>query len=448
MRALVLVVLAVAAGDSRDGRDVLPDVPPVFRLLPGGTGNGVSQFDANGFCELFSSQMVGGYLCKDGDSSSGRTLSAVGAPATQTDVLCPNGPDCAGVTGYRTSAGNYFSTATTSAFASGDFFVWAFFKPDAAAVNMLIAKDDTGNRSFALYQTASGFTFEVFGGFGATSVVGTYTLTVGQSLFVLATYHRVADGSSVGTIYVNGSSVGTSSVLAAPGLTPAKFQIGEREIDDFPLAGVIYTAGYSETLPSAGTIADMTASFFPVVQGTLGEAVTATRATTRSCCSTAGCSPVLTTGACAHDGALEVTTGDQVTVATTGWPAAAGTLDLTYTPQAAIGSINVLLDTRTGGASGLQISRAADGSLAFLVANAGSTTSASAALSWTIGHPYKLHIQWGGGARKVWRDGTLVLDASSTTMPAAHGATASIGHTYGGSTNPANGLISVDGLRP
>ena len=312
MRALALCIAALVAADvcaepRQREEDRRPALPPAFSLLPGGTGAGVSRIQTN-LDQLFASEMVGSWFSLRGDGTTAGPLAiaAVGAPSSQSDRLCPNGPDCAGVAGRRLTATAFYATAGVSA-PSGDFSICVFGRLDGAGV--FVTKDDgASNRfGFSLLSTDREYAY-------VQSATGLNDLTANSGAapssavaFRCVTYDFIADGTSVSTIYTNGVANGTSSTQKGPLTAGASvpWRIGANSTGT-GTPQVVFGALMTEKVLSASTIAAMATAVLPALQGTRGEAITTTRATVRSCCNGAGCELLPTNRACVQGGTLDV----------------------------------------------------------------------------------------------------------------------------------------------
>jgi hypothetical protein len=228
----------------------------------------------------------------------------------------------------------------------------------------------------------------------------------------------------------------TGSVLAGPGELAggSSFQT---------ITGLATDGGWTRVCSQVNAATDGGARalyVYPVGVGT-GNADAGTFLAQSICSPTAycpdDCGPTAGTSlACAAESA---------TVPTAGWPTAAGSVCLRYTPQ--------FSSTPAAGIYLVDARSASDGwllwgqteRLRFQTKKSGSsdTNVVGDALAWTPGATYTICAEWGGGNVRLTRDGADVgkLGDGTATMPTAVGTSAGIGNSAAG-TGQITGRIS------
>lgn len=299
---LLLCVVFSASAEARqrkvrrEHRQRIADEGVRLRVLPMGGGQSTKRFDLR---DHFETDFTGAwfYLRGDGTVPTGSAaLTAIGAPTTQTDTICPSGPNCESISSRRLNGTSQsYRTANVSS-PSGDASTCIGFRYDTNN-NILIAKDsnEAGNRSWEMGVNSSDALYlAVYKSDGTSTLVAGATLIPGGLYFACATYDFVADGSSVIKTYVNGIEHGTTSTSAvgpmqAPG-SSTYWAIGQREYSGFEgwLKGNVFFAFMTEKTLSAGTIASMNRVAMGALTGSYGEAITITRASASSCANSDG----------------------------------------------------------------------------------------------------------------------------------------------------------------
>lgn len=332
MRASALVVtllLAASAsaqtprerlrGSRRLGRVGGGQQPPTFELLKG--GGGVSHVMTAPLDSLFSAEMTGNWFALRGDGTTAGTvaLSATGSPTTQTDRVCPSGPDCASVSSQRLDGTDDAYKTADLASPTGDVSCWAVVRQDdIAAGYMLVSKDsnEATNRALEFSTDTTGrVRWDVYktDGSATSYVTGANAVTAGLNHFIVGTYDFVTDGTSVSKVYVDGSQSGATVSTAVGPLQAAAstfWGVGYREYGGAQgfRKGNVLSAGCTEKVLSAATITAMNTAVRAQLQGSRGETVTTTRSTVRSCIEdTSQTGSLLAANRpCVRDGALEV----------------------------------------------------------------------------------------------------------------------------------------------
>lgn len=163
----------------------------------------------------------------------------------------------------RASAGPYSTTNSYDAGAgapfvfAGDFSACVVFKAtNLTAAQYLFGKDQSGARDFSLYLTAT--SGRPMAGIGAMSVGALNGAVAGAVSVACMTYRRVADGTSVLTVRLDGGAEVQATNAAIPAGGASKMYLGRIAYVGFesPFAGVIYEfAAWDRELPSSETLA-------------------------------------------------------------------------------------------------------------------------------------------------------------------------------------------------
>lgn len=309
---MLALVLALALGaqpgcvDTRDARDIrdrracgATDRAQLRGMTT--TGAGVSAVPED-LCSWLSTagHLTGNYFCLKGDgtqtSSGAATMSAGGTPSVISAPVCSNGTDCTAVSAINldTAVTDYYTTPTIASYAA-DFSCWAVWKA-ATNVNgqrLLSHANATGTASswdifggssgtsvtFRAYQTSTGTIFN-----NVTSSSSGTAQPTGWS-FVLATYQRVGDGTSVSTIAVDdATAVSVSTFPLMNTATSLPIRLGERSDANSGTVGAFRFAGCTEKVIDDATRLLMYARVkAALVTGKKGEAMALTRTTARTC---------------------------------------------------------------------------------------------------------------------------------------------------------------------
>jgi hypothetical protein len=290
----------------------------VLRVLPAGSGQ--SHFTTDLYTQ-FSSEFTGNwfYLKNDGTQPSGSVaLSAVGSPTTQTDTICPSGPNCDSVGSVRLNGTSQSYKTADTASPTGDFSVCALFRADNfdTAAKMLVGKNsnEASNQSTQFYvSTAAQITFLVAKSDASNTSIGGDTLTPGGLYFACGTYDFVSDGASLMKTYLNGVQHGSASSTAVgpPQVAASTYwAVGEEEYAGFRywLQGNVFAAFMTEKVLSADTIAAMSKAALGHLSGSYGETITVTRTGATSCESENGdaLTKLHTNRPCVRKGGLQV----------------------------------------------------------------------------------------------------------------------------------------------
>lgn len=172
-----------------------------------------------------STFFTGSWWCfegKDGSTKSGSafSFSPVNAPTTANSDLYPSGLDRGTTTGTLFNGTSQYEQSPASAGRpAGDFSVCAVARRDNTTANRdLVSSDDATARGFLLRseESANEFSFYLFKSNATNTNINTGTgkvATKGYHL-ICATYDFVADGTSVMTLYIDGTATGTPSTTA------------------------------------------------------------------------------------------------------------------------------------------------------------------------------------------------------------------------------------------
>lgn len=229
MRALALVVLVALTADARDGRfertNSRTSQGRSTRGLPGDEGGAfeLSPAAASSLSDATSAYRSGNWYGIDGTGTSfaggSKTFSATGSPVSQSPRVCPNGSNCTAVSRMWLDASVGYTTGT-SADSLTDFSVcWlGIVQDDGDGALVQRWHDATGGTlQWSFYKSGGSWAFYVAkpGGTSSNVPFSTQPTTRARHL-VCATYDYVADGSSVATVYLDGTATGTSSTFVGP----------------------------------------------------------------------------------------------------------------------------------------------------------------------------------------------------------------------------------------
>lgn len=377
MRLVALLAAALvtmgAEAQPRRAPQTQPPPPPAFSFLS--SGGGVSHVHTD-LDRLFPSEMQGGWWALHGDSSTAGpvALSPVGSPQSQTDRVCPNGPDCEPVVSQRLNGSTQAFQSAPMASPTGSFTACALARVDAVgSPQMLVTKDDnvtTNGRGFTLLIDVSARArVDVFKSDSTSTPILGGTLVSGAIHFVCATYAFVADASSILTLYVDGAQANQFAAAVGP-VQPASsvpWAVGRRG-GNF-LAGNVFSAFVTEKVLSPTTIAAMASAVLPQVQGSRGETLTTSRPTVRACCTSAGCTMLPPNRPCVQGAALDVS-GSVTNLAYPSGDVSAWTA--IGTPTESAGAVIARDGTRTAATIGDDSTSAVEGERVAIAATAGS----------------------------------------------------------------------------
>jgi hypothetical protein len=271
-------------------------------------GAGVAYSDASTFCSDFAFTVASSsYMCFEGDGDRAFAPNG-GWDATTVNVtsntrrVCPNGPDCGSLTGYKLGTGSaaYIGQAGTSgATPNGDFSVYALVRYDSFASSPTIAAKYVGTTTTPTFQffisSTGGITFEVYksaGGVSGTDYASTGapsgSVTPGALHFIVATYDFITSGTSQARIYVDGVQVGASNAMLGPPMSNALgIRWGQNNGGGQQASGVIYLAGFTDVRAfSQSEVTAMSDGLIPEragAKGTRGESITTARASIATC---------------------------------------------------------------------------------------------------------------------------------------------------------------------
>lgn len=137
---------------------------------------------------------------------------------------------------------------------------------------------------------------------------------------------------------------------------------------------------------------------------------------------------------------------DVLTVGTSAWPTSQGSARILYTPGENVGAYTRYIFDSVSANNGIAAYIDSSNQLNFVTGNGtATTTTTSAALTWTRGTGYYLDMRWNGGNTYVYRNGTSVATGSSKNMPSAHAASAGVCATAAGASQ-CNGRVHRLGL--
>lgn len=205
--ALFLVLLATAAGAQGRFRRINERCPQGRSSRGLACSSGVSLADAPQ-----ASDLSGAWWAMYGDgtmrSGSAVTLVPTGTPTNTVENGWP-------VRTY-TAAQNDQEPANV-AFPASDFSVCQHLRPGTVAVAQLAAFGTTGAAAnyvalpFEVQSGAGNIISYISNGAAGSSFASSPSLTAGRWDVLCYTYQRVGAGTSIGTVYLNGVSIGTSS---------------------------------------------------------------------------------------------------------------------------------------------------------------------------------------------------------------------------------------------
>jgi lysophospholipase L1-like esterase len=300
--ACILTFISIAAAGPRFGRwhhevstitssSARADTA-LLRLL-GADGGGLNS--ATPICTAATNQAlkIGNFFCLNGDTTSSiaatpGSLDAQNSPTTAQAAICPNGSDCSAVDRISVNGTNqYYTTHVGFTTSQTDWFMCAVIETSKTSGGQgFIGKWSAGTDSAFLWANGAGVQLSVGTTAGQSDVTGTgITLATGVRYMFCGSYHFVADTTSVGKFYVNGTLINTVSNMHGPtrASATAKFGIGSNQGGTLPLQGKIYGAIYSEMLPTDTQIKTFSDTVMGRLTGWHGEAVTVTRASTGTC---------------------------------------------------------------------------------------------------------------------------------------------------------------------
>lgn len=299
MRFAVPLVLVAAVAIAASVPWSKPQRPvSSLRFLP--SGGGQSSITGQ-LCDVFGSELTGSWWCMYGDTTTktgSQGMSAIGSPTTPSHTLCPNGPNCASVQAVRTNGTSQHVKTVDVLPPTGDFsMVWVGTIDTLGAVQMFVAHDsDTpaNNRGANLFVLAGGeVRMDIFKTDGAsTAVQSAAVVTQRATHVVIGTYDFVADGTSVGKVYLDGVEVATTSTAVGPVQAGAGtyWSVGERELSTGRafLGGSTIAAMMTEKVLSPTTIASMSNYILGTLGGSFGQALTFARTSAATCIADTG----------------------------------------------------------------------------------------------------------------------------------------------------------------
>lgn len=229
--------------------------PPVFSILPeSGSGSPVAAPES--FCTAFASELTGSYICLNGDGTSvlgsGVTLTESGSITDAAPRLCPNGPDCSPIDAQAFDGIGAF-TGNQAVPPAGNFSACALVRVRAVTTH----PTEVLLRALSTYLQvdSAAVRWRVNGTF-ATIAIGA---PAGRWVFACGTYRRVANGTSVGIAYADGTAGTTVSTMPLPNALDFPVAIGTQASTDAVDIGL---ALYTAKELSAATISAMTAHVF------------------------------------------------------------------------------------------------------------------------------------------------------------------------------------------
>lgn len=210
------------------------------------------------------------------DSSSGYTLTAVGSPTTQVMPWCTNGVGCSPVARQVVSASNYWQTPSMAT-PTGDWWACSLNAIDAPL-------PATGVRFFVqsgawnLATNSSGqLQSTITGGASLTTSSG---IVAGPDQLPCITWHQVASGSNVATLWLDGAQVAQNTSEPDLAAVSANIVIGNIASG----AGIRFRgAAFGTGLPTSTQMAQLAASLLPSVSTTRGVPMTFARNSLASC---------------------------------------------------------------------------------------------------------------------------------------------------------------------
>jgi len=279
---------------NRPNRNKGKKLGQVLSILPG--GGGVSLIpDPLCLANLFPNEFQGQWICFHGfDGTShgpGGSFSATGSPVTQSLATNLNGPNCAVTTGQKLDGSTQYFETGAVATPSGSVSLGIIYSTDdtaaaEAAFSGILTRDNQATNRVISFGAISSSRVGLFVSKDGTAVTtlasAANAISSRASHFVLGTYQYVADGTSVGTIYVDGAVSGTpSSTLVGPLYSvSAPWTVGSYKAGLSKLSGRVRGAIITEKVLSAATVQAMSDVCLGKVTGSFGEALTYTRAGT------------------------------------------------------------------------------------------------------------------------------------------------------------------------
>lgn len=231
-------------------------------------------------CTAFSSELVAPSFCLRGDgtstNSTGMALSAVGSPTTQTMAWCGSGLSCGNVSRQVVSASNYFQTASMAQ-PSGSW--WACVRGIVDAPLPTDGRYIGQNNSWGVGVTSAGAArVLVIGGTTVSSSTG--AVVGGASQLACVWFHRVASGSNVVTLYLDGQQVAQNSTEPDLASVTTPITAGQSNSNAISRLGF---AMFGTGDPSPTLFSRLAAATAPTPQGTRGEQLTFSRNSLASC---------------------------------------------------------------------------------------------------------------------------------------------------------------------
>lgn len=287
----------------------MPTGGALFEFLPA-SGNGAPL--AADLCDAVTADdKSGNWWCLSGagtstDADGGVVLSAQNSPTVQSRALCSNGLTCSSVSTAQLekSTPRYYKSANTT-LATGDqsLCVLAMFQDFAVEAtvagkwntgvigDLVLAADVETSGKQGWYLSADGATYSYKQSTTAMQA-RTWNLMCG-------TYDYVTDGTSVLTLYLNGSADGSLTTAKGPPRSLSiPFSVGTtgNGAAAYATNALIRGVFWTEKVLSPDDISRLSAAVHGTLTGSRGEAVTFARTSTQTCDNGSGAVTVLPSG--------------------------------------------------------------------------------------------------------------------------------------------------------
>lgn len=236
-------------------------------------------------CDTYAGGFDGGYFCLRPDGGFvGATLTATAAPTLETHSVCGNGPYCAQTDRIRLNGSSQYYSTGNVASPTQSFTDCVIFEPTSTGAVRLLGKTvGTSAVSLGLSSLFPTASVSKAGG-GTTTVSSPFAVAARSRNLVCARYKFVADGTSLLSLWLNGTSVGTPSTTAVgpPAVVSNAYVIGSTSASAF-FAGTVSNAFHTEVYLDDANLLAMAGASLGKLTASIGGAITTTRATARSC---------------------------------------------------------------------------------------------------------------------------------------------------------------------
>lgn len=270
------------------------DVPVLDFLVDGAAGWPTRQ----DFCTsaVAAGLLSGDAFCMNGSATvtstgTATTFSTAGTnpPTTSTIPVCSeSGAGCASVTTQyfnATTAQTGYLVSDSRSFPAGDFSMCFFGAMGETSQAPWIVSVWQGTAHFRLWYANGGVRLAIFNGTAETSTAAGAMTEKAWSV-VCATYDRVADGTSVGRVYVDsGTALQTNSTMGAMQAATGSMFLGARDnaITSANMRGRLRGVLYTQRVLTGTEIGNLATAVHGTLAGSRGEAISFTRATASGC---------------------------------------------------------------------------------------------------------------------------------------------------------------------